>query len=449
MADGILGLGTGQASTLNQELIDKLKDAETEAKVKPIETDLEEWDTEKEKITEIIARANEFLETIKPFDLYVTNGINIFDQKSATTSGDSVVFDAVDEVSLNQGTTNVTINSLAKRDVFQTTDFADKDVVIPGVDSTDKISITHDGATYDFLTDGKTYQEVADAINVNSNFNATVEQVSTNTYRIVIKSAESGEDNALTIAQTGINLGDMSELSVNHTVTATNLDAVVDGVAYDISTNVITVDGGLKINAVKTGDSSISVEKDTSAIEPALQEFITKYNEMVTLVDAELYSEDSSVEDKSTLRTMMSGIKDQLFGSYGTSDDKNIFAIGFELDKSGYLSLNATDFNAALESDPDGIRELFIGVAEDEGLGTQMKSYVDSLDSFDGLLTAYESNMTVRKEHLEEDLEKAVEDLDNKYSLLAQQFAAYAGIITQFETSFSGLKLLIDQSTAG
>ena len=69
MAEGVLGLGSGQAASLNQELIDKLKDAESTAKVKPIETDLEEWDIESEKITEIIAKANEFLETIKPFDL--------------------------------------------------------------------------------------------------------------------------------------------------------------------------------------------------------------------------------------------------------------------------------------------------------------------------------------------------------------------------------------------
>ena len=56
--------------------------------------------------------------------------------------------------------------------------------------------------------------------------------------------------------------------------------------------------------------------------------------------------------------------------------------------------------------------------------------------------------MNSRKEALEEEKEKAEEDLDNKYSLLAQQFAAYGAIITQFESQFAGLKLMIEQSTA-
>ena len=448
MAEGILGLGSGQASTLNQELIDKLKEAERDATVKPLETDLEEWDTEKEKITEIIAKANEFLETIKPFDLYVSGGVNAFDRKAATTSGDSVVFNAVDEASLNTGTTNVTINTLAQRDVYQTETFADASTVL----SNGTLTIAHDGTNYDFTTDGKTYQELADEINLNSNINATVETVGTNQFRIVIKSEASGLDNALTISHTGgaldTELGDLSAVSANHTVTASNMKATVDGVDYNVSTNTIVVDGGLEIAAVKTGDSSISVEKSTTNVQPSMQEMVDKYNELVTMVDAELYSAESPMEDKATLRTMMSGIKDTLFGSYGASDDKNIFIIGFELDENGYMSLDATVFNEAMSNDPEGIRELFIGVAEDEGLGTRLKTYVDSLDSFDGLLTSYENNMDTRKESLNEEKDKAVTALDNKYAQLAQQFAAYAGIITQFESSFSGLQMIIQQSTA-
>ena len=44
MADGILGLGTGQATTLNSELIEKLKTAERKSTVEPIETKLQNYD---------------------------------------------------------------------------------------------------------------------------------------------------------------------------------------------------------------------------------------------------------------------------------------------------------------------------------------------------------------------------------------------------------------------
>jgi flagellar hook-associated protein 2 len=175
---------------------------------------------------------------------------------------------------------------------------------------------------------------------------------------------------------------------------------------------------------------------------------VAKYNELVDLIDGELFSAESSIEDKSTLRTIMSDIKDTLFGNYGKLDDLNLFNFGFEVDKTGYLSVDTTEFNEAVENNIDDLRSLFVGVAEKEGMGTQLKEYVDSLDSFDGLLTKYQDNMTTRKDFLEDEQEKAQEDLDNKYALLAQQFASYGAIITQFENQFSGLKLMIEQSTA-
>jgi len=48
MAEGILGLGSGQASALNSDLIEKLKTAERKSTVEPYETKIENITTEKE-----------------------------------------------------------------------------------------------------------------------------------------------------------------------------------------------------------------------------------------------------------------------------------------------------------------------------------------------------------------------------------------------------------------
>ena len=102
-----------------------------------------------------------------------------------------------------------------------------------------------------------------------------------------------------------------------------------------------------------------------------------------------------------------------------------------------------------VENNIDDLKSLFLGVAEDEGLGTQLKTYLDDLDSFEGILTIYQENMSSRQEALEEEKENAIEDLDDKYASLAQQFADYNTIINQFEAQFSGLSLMIEQSVAG
>ena len=661
MADGVLGLGQGQAASLNQDLIDKLKAAERKATVEPLETSLTDWETENTQVAGIKTKLTELLAAVRPFDLFVTGGVTAFDQKSANTTGTSVVFNASDVTKLNTGTTNVSISSLATKDVYQSNTFSSKsdilspinDIVIDGeafsttgedfsalataIDASGTFTASYDsganeltingtvfstdGKTYsDLATDietegtfnasvnymtidgevfsttgedfsalataidasgtftasydsdaneltingttfstsgksyqevasaidaegtfstnaqylkinddiistgGKTYQEIADEINAKSSYNASIEEVGTDTFRMVIRSANSGTDNALTITEGGFNLGlnqftstasvtgtdvpttgqsltidgttfttngtedydtfiaridadsnfeasisggkvlirreDGAALNVttddlslgmtnnNHTLSASNLNAVVDGISYDVSSNELVVDGGLKITAVETGDSSINIQKDTAAVSTLFQDVITKYNELIALVDAEVLSAESKVEDRSVLRTMVSDIKEKLFGSYGTSDDKNLFAFGLSTDKSGVISLDTTVFNTAVSEDLESLESLFIGVAEKEGMGTQLKSYIDGIQGSGGLFTVYEESLTTKKTALEKEKKEAIEDLDNKYTQMSQQFASYNVIINQMEASFSGLKLMIQQSTA-
>lgn len=623
MAEGILGLGS---STLNQELFDKLKAAERTAKVEPIEEQLNsitEEGGESDTLKAIVEQVNQFLDSVKPFDLFVKGGINAFNQKSANVTGSSAIFDAVNVGKISEGTTEVFVEQLAKKDVYQSDTFADKDAKLPitssieingktfstpnedyaslaqainddgtmtatydsnantltindnvgsgdvvfstneksysdlateinddinftssitdkpisediitlsqpgkpvyqsditvsssdivdadggtititvdGVDkefaveeettyadlikeinsdedlnakltSEGRLSISHDDTETDitvteslttetlgmslgekFSTAGISYEDLATKIDNNSSYNANIEMVGENESRLVIKSTESGLENAITITQTGTgNLGFNN--SGNHTVEAQNLKATVDGIDYNVSSNVIIVGGGLKITAVEENEagefSAISIEKDISTVETIAQEFVTQYNALISKIDDELYSAESSIEDKSTLRTIIESVKDKLFGTYGEDEDLSIFNFGFEIDKSGVLSLDSTEFSEALEDDIDSLKELFVGVAEKPGLGTQLKEYVDSLDSFEGLLTKYEENMNSRKESLQEDVDDAQESLDSSYALLAEQFASYGAIIAQFENQFSSLKMMIEQSTS-
>jgi flagellar hook-associated protein 2 len=462
MAEGILGLGQGQGSSLNQELLDKLKGAERKSTVEPIENSLEDITVESESISAIKTKANEFLETIKPFDLFITGNVNAFEEKKATTSGTSVVYDAVDVTQLNTGTINVNVTALAKNDAFQS------DAVTEAVKDADidagTLEITLNGTLHSFDTTGETYDELVSDINNVTGLSASMEKVGDDSYRLVIKSSETGTDNALTFSgdagsaavalgfrmEDSGNPGTYIENAANHTQTASNMNATVSGVSYDVSSNTITVDGGLKISAVETGESSITLDKSTGDISTKLKEMVEKYNELVDLVDSELLSAESKVQDRSALRSMVAGIKDILFSTTGLSDDKNVFNYGLEVNsESGHLSINDEKLNTAISDDLEGLKELFIGVAEKEGVGTQLKTYVDQLDGFGGLLTTAEDNMNTRKESLEEEKEKAQEALDNKYAQMAQEFADYGVIINQMEASFSGLKLLIAQSSSG
>lgn len=447
MANGVLGLGSGQAASLNSDLIEKLKTAERKSSVEPIETKITKIGTEKTTFSTIEAKVAEFLETVKPFDLFISGGLTAFEQKGATTSGDSVTFDAADAKTLSKGFTSVDITQLAQKDVYQSTNVTEstKNAKI------NQGALVINGQTFD--TTNKSYQELATEISAKTGMAASVEQVGTDSFRLIIKSEETGLANKLNISGAasqalGFTTDGTTVNATNHILEAKNMIAKVDGVEYNVATNNITVDG-LKITANKLGVSSITVTDDTSQIESQMKNFVTKYNELLALVDGEVYNSDSSLDDKSSIRSIMSQIKDKLFGSYGPNSDKSLFNYGIELDKSGTLSLNSTKFNSAVQNDLSGLKDLFVGAAEKKGLGTTLKETIDEMRYAGGTLNSYQSAMAKREVKLEEEKEKAEKALNAKYEQLALQFSSYGAVINQMESSFSGLKMLIQQSTSG
>ena len=452
MANGVLGLGSGGAASLNSELIDKLKTAERKSTVAPIETSIEKITKEKVTFASIQTKISELLDAIKPFDLFVSGGVTAFEQKSATTSGDSVTFDAADAKALKKGFTSVDVTKLAQKDVYQSESVsaAIKDSAI------NQGPLVINGETFD--TTNKTYQQLADEITAKSGMNASVEQVGTDAYRLVIKSEESGVDNKLIISGAasqalgyttdGTVIDGTAINSTNHTLTAQDMDATVDGIQYSVSSNNLTVDG-LKITANKVGSSTINVTEDNSQVETLMKNFVTKYNEVVALIDTEVLSADSTLGDKSSIRSITSEIKDKLFGSYGSVGDKSVFNFGIELDKYGGLSLDSAKFNKAVQEDMPGLKDLFLGTKEKKGLGTTLKETLDNMKFTGGVLNTYESSMTKREATLNETKVKAEKLLDAKYQQLALQFSAYGALINQMESSFGGLKMIINQSTSG
>ena len=449
MATGVLGLGSGQASALNSDLIEKLKTAERKSAVEPIEKRIKNITGEKETFSTVKTKVSELLESIKPFDLFVSGGVTAFGQKSATTSGDSVTFDAADLQALKKGITTVSVSQLSQKDVYQSNavDTTTKDAVI----NSGMLSIKVGSAVAEeFDTTNKTYKQLADEITSKTGMNAAVEQVGTNSFRLVIKSEESGIDNKLTITGAasqalGYTTNGTAISTSNHILEAKNMITKVDGVEYNVSSNNITVEG-LKITANKIGDSTINIAEDNTKVETQMKNFITKYNELVALVDTEVFSATSKLDDKASVREVLSQIKSKLFGTYGDSNDKSMFNYGIELDKYGGLTLDSTKFNKVVQEDMSSLKDVFLGKAEKKGVGTQLKELLSDMSLTGGILDTYDKGITIRETKLNSEKEKAENALNAKYEQLALQFASYGTLINQMESSFSGLKMLILQS---
>ncbi len=438
---GILGLGSSGSTGLSQDVIDQLKEVERESQVVPIENQIEDWDLEVEQFAEIETKMNEFLEAAKKFDLFSSDE-NAFNSVFATTAGTAASFDATDTSNIKPGTLSVNITQLAQKDIYSLSNpISDKTALV----NAGTLSISIAGETKTFETDGKTYEQLVDEMNFFSKLDVALEQVGDSEYRMVIKSSESGESNKLTIEGSAVSaLGGFEQIQ-----TAQNMQAEIDGINYNLSSNTVIMSSGLTINALEVGTASISIQRDTASIQTSFQDMINIYNDTVDLLNEYTLNAESKIEDKATLRTIQTQLKDILLGSsYGNEADKSLFSYGIDLTDDGYLTLDSATFSEAVANDFNGLKSLLVGSAENEGIGTALKAYIDEAKSSSGLLGLYGDSMSSRRDTLEEEKEKAIEALDLKYDQMAAEFAAYTVIITKFENSFSGLATIIAQSTA-
>ncbi|MDX4068366.1 flagellar filament capping protein FliD [Aliarcobacter skirrowii] len=445
MAEGILGLGQGQAASLNSDMLEKLKAVDRKATVEPIEKKLEKFDLEREAITNVSTKVEELLSAVKLFSLNQTTSVNAFNQKSASVMGDGVIFDAPDLNLLKNGSMRVQVDELAQKDVWQSGLF-DGTTVTKGT-LVDQGNLTINGSTID--TNGKSYSDVVKEINKIDGVQASLVENSAGGFRISIKSVETGEANKISMSGSAatslFHVGEEDEDSYN-VLKAQDMKLRADGVDYSSSSNTVTIDG-LKITATKeTGDSTINIENDTSSLATQMKDFADKYNDLRATIENEIYSSESSIDNKGALRDILANIKNELFGSGAGSS--SIFSFGFSLDeKNGNLLFNQKDFENSTKNGTADLEALFAGTPDKKGIATSIDEVI-SISGVKKSLIDYEINMISREETLKKDKEAAEKTLESRYATMAQQFASYGVIINQMEASFSGLKMMIQQSIA-
>ena len=191
MAERILGLGQGQAASLNSDMLEKLKAVDRKATVEPIEKKLEKFESEKKVISDVTTKVNELFDAVKVFSLNQSTGTNAFQQKSANVSGDGVVFDSDDLSALKTGSMRVQVQKLAQKDVWQSNPISGSktDTVNAGI-------ITINGTNIDTST--MSYTKLTEEINKIGGVQASlVDSSDGKNFKLAIKSTETETANKI------------------------------------------------------------------------------------------------------------------------------------------------------------------------------------------------------------------------------------------------------------
>ena len=208
--------------------------------------------------------------------------------------------------------------------------------------------------------------------------------------RLVITSTDSGAANALKItvadSSDGSNTDNagLSQLAYDGASPSTSQmtqptgmgpkDAVltIDGIAINKPSNTITdAITGMTVNLLKTGTSTLTVMHDTTAVQSAVQTFVTAYNALNTTITK--LSQYDLANKKAAILTgdsTISSIKFRLSGIFNTplptagGGLTNLSGIGIAFQKDGTLALDTTKLTTALNDSTKDVSTLFAAVGK-------------------------------------------------------------------------------------
>ena len=236
------------------------------------------------------------------------------------------------------------------------------------------------------VTSGMTLSDVATAISAQSattGVNATLVQVSTGEYKMVLTSAATGEAITATTASGDDVLTDMGVTAsdgsfANIIQPAQSATITLDGTTITRASNTLDdVIPGVTLNldsVTASGDSiTLAITQDTSGVTTAVNDFISAYNNLKDyLTTQQTVGSDGTVSSSaylfadSTLRSLTSGLDSLVSGALGSGDSTSSTAIsylsqlGITLDSDNDLELtDSAALSTALASNSSALQSFF------------------------------------------------------------------------------------------
>ncbi len=247
---------------------------------------------------------------------------------------------------------------------------------------------------------------------------------------MVLTSKDSGEENAITVnysgdasSSLGTAVANKSEITKaqdarlqmggNNPLTITSasnkIENVVDGLTLQLT------------KAQKSGDAplQVTVEQDKEAVTGSLKKFVDSYNELIDEL-AKMTSSDPKSPGALSSDSGVRSLKSMLANSVrDLPNGLSLSSLGIKTDKTGKLSFSETDFNKALEKDPELLGKALMG---DDGLLKRMSDSLDPYTKRDGALKGRKSGLEASEKRVNERMEALDRRMNSAYKRYLNQF---------------------------
>ncbi|ELB2790725.1 lateral flagellar capping protein LafB [Aeromonas hydrophila] len=298
-------------------------------------------------------------------------------------------------------------------------------------------SLTVKGKTIDIdlatLPAGSTVKDLVSKINDakdNPGVKATLVRTD-GKVNMVLTSKDSGLENAISVNYSGdatnslgaaisgktditkaqdarLRMGGDNPLTI--TSASNKIENVVDGLTLQLT------------KAQKSGDAPllVNIEQDKEAVTGSLKKFVESYNELVDEL-AKMTSSDPKAPGALSSDSGVRSLKSVLSNSVrDLPNGLSLSSLGIKTDKAGKLSFSETDFNKALDKDPELLGKALLG---DDGLLKRMSDSLDPYTKRDGALKGRKTGLEASEKRIKERMDALDRRMDSAYKRYLNQFS--------------------------
>ncbi len=383
-----------------------------------------------------------------------------FYEKTASTSNDTVL-EATASNSASAGLYTIEPHSVAGKIQLATSDrrtgttsFSSSTDVVNSSGGSLVFEYTYAGTTVSLsIADGTTLEQLRDAINNdadNPGVTASIINVGTNDYRLVLTGKDTGSSNTITITAnttlTGFTDADFTAS------TAQDAKFSIGGIDIVKSSNTFSdVIPGVTITlkAESTSSVTITVNNDINSIKQNIEDFVDAYNAVVDYIDANsqystLARSGGALSDETTPGIILNRLKTIITSrvSGQPSDLRTLAQLGITTDyETGHLQIDTTTLNEKLTSDLETVETLFTNSTD--GIAKELYDYLD------GVTDQTTGSIAIRVDGLEDlvsDINDDISDMESRLirleERLRRQFAALESMLTEMNSQSSFLSRL-------
>ncbi|MBV7564452.1 flagellar filament capping protein FliD [Pseudomonas sp. sia0905] len=392
------------------------------------------------------------------------NSAALFEKRTATSSN-TAALTATAGKTATAGTYQVEVSKLATASKVatqaQAADFKSGDDV-----QTLSVKIGEGGTEVDVsIAAGSDLNSIRDQLNTALKGKgvtvSTINDPATGKSRLVFSGNETGSGKDVIVSGSG----DLAALSVDgrtqldatnaqgagYIVQAANAEFSIDGLKLSSPTN--SVKGAISdvtLELVGTTEDkkplTLNIGEDNAGVKAGIKKFVDAYNKLITttndLTRVTKVGEDGTpltggLVGDSTIRNLLSGVRNELVNPTGTGDFKVLADLGITTQKNGTLKIDDTKLDEAMKQDFDAVGAFFLG---DTGLAKRLDGQVAAYSQTGGIL----SQRMQALESTRSDIKKQTEDLtlrvDKMQQRLLKQFYAMDSLVGQLNGTSSQLQ---------